>query len=73
MEIELNKFIGPTSTIMRVLTSKDGDLSSAFDKINENNINDTSLKEILIDNHTLQANKGKIVGQLPLEHIFGFL
>ena len=34
--------------------------------------NDTSLKEILIDNHTVQANKGKIVGQLPLEHIFGF-
>ena len=71
-EIELNKFVGQTSTMMRLLTSKDGDLSTCFDKINENNINDTSLKEILIDNHTVQANKGKIVGHLPLEHIFGF-
>ena len=33
MEIELNKFLGPTSTIMRGLTSKDDELSSAFDKL----------------------------------------
>ena len=37
-EIELNKFVGQTSTIMRSLTSKDGDLSTCFDEINENNI-----------------------------------
>ena len=71
-EIELNKFVGQTSTMMRLLTSKDGDLSTCFDKVNENNINNTSLKEILIDNHTVRANNCKIVGQLPLEHIFGF-
>ena len=73
-EIEQNKYVGPISTIMRVLTNKDGDLMSYFDNINETQagINNSSLKQILIDNHTVAANKGKIVGQLPLEHIFGF-
>ena len=73
-EIEQNKYVGPISTIMRVLTSKDGDLMSFFDNINETQagINNSSLKQILIDNHTVAANKIKIVGQLPLEHIFGF-
>ena len=71
-EIEQNKYVGPISTIMRVLTGKDGDLMSCFDKINEEAIDDTSLKQILITNHAVEANKGKIVGQLPLEHIFGF-
>ena len=71
-EIEINKYPGPTSTMMRVLTSKDGDIISYFDKINEPNINDTTLKQRLINNHTVAANKGKITGQLPLEHIFGF-
>ena len=33
--IEYNKFVGPTSTMMRVLTSKEGDLQSCFDKIDE--------------------------------------
>ena len=60
---------------MRVLTSKDCDLLSQFDNINENNANadfvSTSLKNMLINNHDL-AKKGKIKGQLPLEHIFGF-
>ena len=27
---------------------------------------------MLNDNHTVVANKGKIKGQLPLEHVFGF-
>ena len=57
---------------MRVLTSKDGDLSSYFDKINENNIKNTSWEERLIDNHTIQANKGKIFAILLLRHLFGF-
>ena len=70
MEIELNKHIGQTSTIMRVLTSKDNDLSSAFAKIIGNDINGTPLKDIIINNHTVHANKGKINGQLPLEPIF---
>ena len=55
---------------MRVLTSKDGKLSTYFGKIIEN-IN-TTLKKILIDNHTTQAKKGKIFGIIRLEHIFGF-
>ena len=27
---------------------------------------------MLIDNHTLQSNKGKMSGHVQLEHIFGF-
>ena len=44
---------------------------SYFDNIDETeaNLNNTSLKHILINNHIGVANKGKIVGQLPLEHI----
>ena len=58
---------------MRLLTSKDGDLSSYFDKKGESVIdNDNPLKRILINNHAQEANKGKIKGQLALEHIFGF-
>ena len=74
-DLEHNKYVGPISTIMRFLTSKDGDLLSQFDNINEGNgdadFNSTSLKEMLINNHDL-ANKGKSKGQLPLEHFFGF-
>ena len=74
--LEHNKFVGQISTIMRVLTSKDGDLLSQFDNINEGNTNDnfdsTSLKKMLIDNHEADANRGNIKGQLALEHIFGF-
>ena len=64
---------------MRVLFSKDGDLLSQFDNINEGNTDDdfdsTSLKKMLIDNHNVigqEVNKGKIRGQLALENIFGF-
>ena len=71
-EIEINKYVGPTSTMMRGLTSKDGDIISYFVKIDETQIDDTALKQRLIENHTIAANKGKITGQLPLEHIFGF-
>ena len=77
--LEHNKYVGPISTIMSVLTSKDGDLLSQFDNINEGNGNDdfnsTSLKKMLIDNHNIvgqEVNKGKIKGQLGLENIFGF-
>ena len=34
-DLEHNKFVGQISTIMRYLTSKDEDLLSQFDKINE--------------------------------------
>ena len=58
---------------MRLVTQKDGDLSTYFDIIdeNENGINISSLKKILIDNHT-GANRGLIRGHLPLEYVFGF-
>ena len=71
-EIEINKYVGPTLTMMRVLTSKDGDIISYFEKINERDVNNTTLRQRLIINHTVAANKGKLTGQLPLEHIFGF-
>ena len=34
---------------MRLLTSKDGDIISYFDKIDETQINDTTLKQRLIE------------------------
>ena len=73
-EIEHNKNLGNVSTIMRLLTQKDGDLSSHFDKIGETEaeINNTTLKHMLINCHTNDDNRGKIRANLPLEHIFGF-
>ena len=58
---------------MRLVTQKDGDLSTKFDEIDESEdeINSSSLKKILIDNHT-EANRGLIGGHPPLEYIFGF-
>ena len=35
VENEQNKFVGPISTIMRLVTQKDGDLSTYFDIIDE--------------------------------------
>ena len=83
-DIEINKFCGQVSTIMRVISNKDGDLLSQFDNINENDIpileqpadlpvqiRDTPHQKMLINNHT-DANKGKIKGYLYLEDIFGF-
>ena len=71
MEIEQVNFLGQVSTILRALISKDGDLLSHFDNEAENGINNSSLKQMLTNNHT-EANRGKIKGHLPLEHIFGF-
>ena len=74
-----NKYVGQVSTIMRVLFSKDSDLLSQFDNINEGNgdtdFDSTSLKKMPIDNHDIvgqEVNKGKIKGQLALENFFGF-
>ena len=73
MDVEVNKYVGPFSTIMRLLTSKDGDLSSYSDKNGESVIdNDNILKQMLFNNHVEEVNKGKIKGQLALEHIYGF-
>ena len=58
-DLEHNKYVGQVSTIMRLLTSKDGDLSSCFDTNGENPLNDNNvLKRILINNHT-DGKKGK--------------
>ena len=61
-EQEHNKYVGQFSTIMPVLTSKGADLISHLDKIDESEaeINNTSLKHVLINNHDIAANKGKI-------------
>ena len=83
-DLEINKFCGQISTIMRAISNKDGDLVSQFDNINENDIpilerlanlppqiRDTPYYKMLIDNHT-DANRGKIKGYVYLEDIFGF-
>ena len=73
MEIEHKKYVGPVSTLMRLLTSKDGDLSSYFDKNGESVLDiDNPLKQTLINNYAVEVNKGRVKGQLALEHIFGF-
>ena len=69
---------------MKAISSKDGDLLSRFDNINENDIpvleqladlpvqiRDTPNRKMLINNHT-DAIKGKSKGYLYLEDIFGF-
>ena len=73
IDLEGIKYVGQVSTIMRLLTSKDSDLSSCFDENAETQLNDKNLsKQSLINNYPDEANKGKIKGQLPLEHKFGF-
>ena len=70
--LEHIKYVGQVSTIMRLLTCKDSDLSSCFDKSGESALNDNNvLKRILINNH-VDVNKGKHRGRLELEHFFGF-
>ena len=46
VEIEQNKYVGPISTIMRLVTEKNGDLSTYFDIIDESEdgIKNSSLK-----------------------------
>ena len=83
-DIEINKFCGQITTIMRAISNKDGDLLSQFDNIRENDIpvlnrladlpvqiRDTPHQKMLINNHT-DVNKGKIKRYLYLEDIFGF-
>ena len=73
-EMEHNKNLGNVSAILRLLTQRDGDLSSCFDKIDETEagINNSTIKQMIIDSHTNEDNKGKIGADLPLEHFFGF-
>ena len=75
-DFENNKYVGQASNIiMRALTSKDGDLLSHFDKIDEpeEEIENTSLHHHLVKNHDQPAGRGKIKGVLPLEHFFWIL
>ena len=71
-DIEINKFCGHVSTIMRAISNRDGDLLSQFDNINENDIpileqlanlpvqiRDTPHQKMLINNHT-DAKKVKL-------------
>ena len=78
--LEHNKYAGQISTIIRVLTSKaskDGDLLSQFDNINEGNTKDdfdsTSLKKMLIDNHENDVDRGKLKAQLPQNTYLDFV
>ena len=72
-DLEHNKFAGTISTIMRMLTNKDSDLSYYFDKTGENTLdNNTTLKQKLINNYDINPNKGKIKCQKALENISGF-
>ena len=82
--IETNNFCGQVSTIMGVISNKDGDLLSQFDNFNENDIpvverlaglppqiQSTPQQKMLLNNQ-FDANKGKIKRHLYLEYIFGF-
>ena len=73
-EIEQSKNLGNVYLNMRILTQKDGDLSSYFEKIDETEaaFTNSTIKHLLFDSHTNDDNKGKIRANLPLEHIFGF-
>ena len=72
--IEHNKYIGQISTTTRTLTSKNSDLLSHFDKIEESQaqVKNASLKHLLLINHKVVVTKGKRKGHLPLDHILGF-
>ena len=70
-EVESTKLVPQVSTIMRVIKSKDNELPSCLDEFKETNNKKTSLKEIRIENPTLQASKAKVSGHLRLEHSLG--
>ena len=73
MDLEDLRNVGQVSTIMRLINSKDSDLSSCFDKNAEKVLdNNNPLKQMIISNYADEVNKGKIKGQLPLGHKFGF-
>ena len=74
-DIEHTKYCGQAGKIMRALTKKVGEFFlSQFDKIDESQaeINNTSLKHILVNSHDVAANKRNIKRHLPSKHVFGF-
>ena len=79
--IETNKLCGQVSTIMRVISNKDGDFLSQFDNINQNDIpaleiladlppqiRSISHQKMLINNHNDEI-KGKIKGYISRRHL----
>ena len=73
LEAEQNKFVGPISKVLMLITQSVGDLSTYFDIIDESedDVNNSSLTQILINDHT-KANRGAMRRHLPLESVFGF-
>ena len=70
---EQKKYVGHFSTIMRLLTSKDSDLSSCYGKDGENALkNNNVLKHLIFSNHVKEADKWKFSGHLGIAHVFGF-
>ena len=59
MEIEHVKFLGQVTTILRSVTSKDGDLLSYVDNVNTS-MKNTSLNDRLINSHSVPVNRGQI-------------
>ena len=77
MEIQHDNFLGQVSTIMRSSTSNDSDHLSYFKNINNDigekaSMNNNSLIVRLNNSHDEIVNRGRINGQLPLDHTFGF-
>ena len=70
-----NKHIAPVSTIMTVLTHRNGVLSSYIDKNDKTQeaFGNTSLKQKLITNRTTADIKSETEGQLALVHVFRFV
>ena len=68
-DIEINKFCGQVSTIMRAISNKKGDLLSQFDNINENDI---PILERLADLPPEIRSTPHLEGYPYLEDIFGF-
>ena len=69
---EVKQNLSPASTILRSFTSKHGNLSSYFEDKTKDNFENTTLKEILSYDQSIQANKARVFDQLSLKHICRF-
>ena len=66
--------MGQVSTIMRLLTSKDSDLSSCFDKNEENALDKNNLlKQIIINNQGNEVKKEELKDNYPRNIYLGFV
>ena len=72
-EIEQNKYFGPVSTILRLLTPWDGDLSTYYDIIDETEDgNKYSWLKLVFNNNHAPDNRRLIRGSLLPEFVFRF-